>query len=230
MQRTAAERCEAAAEYRSGVDQIGIRDDAFRDRLFRLGQIGLDDAVDQFASHGVCLTLHGFAFLPPVEANVGFLAELAGLRGAVVGTLLTVLVAMAIVLPLGVATAVYLEEFAPANRLTDLVEVNINNLAAVPSIVFGLLGLVVFGSWALFMYLRSFSGTRVGAVMAMEEDVDSRAPYRIVVRRTLRGQLRIVHLVMGMRWFAPGVIFVLNQVEAAKAAETLELAAQAAEQ
>ncbi len=70
--------------------------------------------------------------------------ELAGVRGAVVGTLLTVFVAMALALPLGVASAVYLEEFAPTNRWTDFIEVNINNLAAVPSIVFGLLGLAVF--------------------------------------------------------------------------------------
>ena len=93
-----------------------------------------------------------------------------------------------------------------------------------------LLGLLAFGGWGFFLYVRSFSGVRVGAVTATEEDVDSRAPYRIVVRRTVRGKLRIVHLVMGMRWFAPGAIFVLNQVEAAKAAEALEVAAQAAEQ
>ncbi len=54
------------------------------------------------------------------------------------------LVTLALCLPIGVAAAVYLEEFAPKNRLTDLIEVNINNLAAVPSIVFGLLGLAVF--------------------------------------------------------------------------------------
>ncbi|MEQ1710725.1 MAG: phosphate ABC transporter permease PstA [Hyphomicrobium sp.] len=70
--------------------------------------------------------------------------ELAGIRGALVGTALTLLVTLALCLPLGVGAAVYLEEFAPKNRLTDLVEVNINNLAAVPSIVFGLLGLAVF--------------------------------------------------------------------------------------
>ncbi|MBX6321933.1 MAG: phosphate ABC transporter permease PstA [Rhodospirillaceae bacterium] len=70
--------------------------------------------------------------------------ELAGVRGAVVGTLITVFVAMVLALPLGVASAVYLEEFAPTNRWTDFIEVNINNLAAVPSIVFGLLGLAVF--------------------------------------------------------------------------------------
>jgi phosphate transport system permease protein len=70
--------------------------------------------------------------------------ELAGIWGATVGSLLTMLVTIAIAFPLGVASAVYLEEFAPRNRWTDLIEVNINNLAAVPSIVFGLLGLAVF--------------------------------------------------------------------------------------
>ncbi len=70
--------------------------------------------------------------------------ELAGVRGALVGSALTLLVTLLICLPVGVAAAVYLEEFAPKNRITDIVEVNINNLAAVPSIVFGLLGLAVF--------------------------------------------------------------------------------------
>lgn len=70
--------------------------------------------------------------------------ELAGLAGAIVGSLLTLLVTLVIAVPLGVLTAIYLEEFAPKNRWTDLIEVNINNLAAVPSIVFGLLGLAVF--------------------------------------------------------------------------------------
>ena len=64
--------------------------------------------------------------------------ELAGIRGALVGALLTVVVALALALPLGIAAAVYLEAFAPKNKLTDLIEVNINNLAAVPSIIFGL--------------------------------------------------------------------------------------------
>ena len=70
--------------------------------------------------------------------------ELAGVRGALVGTALTLLVTLLLCLPIGVMAAIYLEEFAPKNRWTDLVEVNINNLAAVPSIVFGLLGLAVF--------------------------------------------------------------------------------------
>ena len=70
--------------------------------------------------------------------------ELAGLRGAIVGSLLTVAVALSLGLPLGVAAAIYLEQFAPRNRWTDLIEININNLAAVPSIIFGLLGLAMF--------------------------------------------------------------------------------------
>ncbi len=70
--------------------------------------------------------------------------ELAGIRGALVGSAITLFVTLIICLPLGVAAAIYLEEFAPKNRLTEIVEVNINNLAAVPSIVFGLLGLAIF--------------------------------------------------------------------------------------
>jgi len=70
--------------------------------------------------------------------------ELAGIRGAVIGSALTLLVTLGLCLPIGVLAAVYLEEFAPRNKLTYLIEVNINNLAAVPSIVFGLLGLAMF--------------------------------------------------------------------------------------
>lgn len=70
--------------------------------------------------------------------------EAAGIWGAVMGSVFTLLVTLVLSLPVGMAAAVYLEEFAPHNRWTDLIEVNINNLAAVPSIVFGLLGLAVF--------------------------------------------------------------------------------------
>lgn len=70
--------------------------------------------------------------------------ELAGVRGALTGSFYTILVCLLISLPVGAAAACYLEEFAPRNRFTDFIEININNLAAVPSIVFGLLGLAVF--------------------------------------------------------------------------------------
>jgi len=70
--------------------------------------------------------------------------ELAGIWGAAAGSIYTMLVTLLLSFPIGVITAVYLEEFAAKNRFTDIIEVNINNLAAVPSIVFGLLGLAVF--------------------------------------------------------------------------------------
>jgi len=71
-------------------------------------------------------------------------AEQAGIWGAALGSFFTLAVTLVLAFPIGVASAIYLEEFAPVNRWTDLIEVNINNLAAVPSIVFGLLGLAVF--------------------------------------------------------------------------------------
>ena len=73
--------------------------------------------------------------------------ELAGIKGAVMGSLYMLVVTLMLSFPIGVAAAIYLEEFAPRNRWSDLIEVNINNLAAVPSIVFGLLGLAVFINW-----------------------------------------------------------------------------------
>ena len=73
--------------------------------------------------------------------------ELAGIKGALMGSFFMLLVTLALAFPVGVAAAIYLEEFAPKSRWADLIEVNINNLAAVPSIVFGLLGLAVFINW-----------------------------------------------------------------------------------
>jgi len=70
--------------------------------------------------------------------------ELAGILGALIGSALTLIVTLIISFPIGMMAAVYLEEFAPKNKITDFIEVNINNLAAVPSIVFGLLGLGIF--------------------------------------------------------------------------------------
>lgn len=70
--------------------------------------------------------------------------ELAGIRGAITGSILTLVVTLVLSFPIAVATAIYLEEFAPKNWITDFIEVNINNLAAVPSVIFGLLGLAVF--------------------------------------------------------------------------------------
>ncbi|HSG95944.1 MAG TPA: phosphate ABC transporter permease PstA, partial [Afifellaceae bacterium] len=73
--------------------------------------------------------------------------ELAGIRGALMGSFYMLVITIALSFPVGAAAAIYLEEFAPRNRWADVIEVNINNLAAVPSIVFGLLGLAVFINW-----------------------------------------------------------------------------------
>lgn len=70
--------------------------------------------------------------------------EQAGIRGAIMGSLWTMMVTLLLSFPIGVAAAIYLEEYAPKNKWTDLIEVNINNLAAVPSIIFGLLGVAIF--------------------------------------------------------------------------------------
>jgi phosphate transport system permease protein len=76
--------------------------------------------------------------------------ELAGIMGAMKGSFYTLIITLALSFPIGVAAAVYMEEFAPSNKWTDLIEVNINNLAAVPSIIFGLLGLAIFiNFWGL---------------------------------------------------------------------------------
>jgi phosphate transport system permease protein len=90
--------------------------------------------------------------------------ELAGIRGAAMGSMFTLMVTLLLSFPIGVAAAVYLEEFAPQNRWTDLIEVNINNLAAIPSIVFGLLGLAVFLN---FMSLPRSSSLVGGLVLTL---------------------------------------------------------------
>ena len=97
--------------------------------------------LDQLAQgDGVALKFNRYFFTAGDSRD----PELAGIWGATVGSFFMLLVTLVLSFPLGVATAVYLEEFAPRNRWTDLIEVNINNLAAVPSIVFGLLGLALF--------------------------------------------------------------------------------------
>ena len=93
--------------------------------------------------------------------------EQAGIWGAVIGSFLTLMLTLVLSFPIGIAAAVYLEEFAPKNKVTDFIEVNINNLAAVPSIIFGLLGLAIFIN--LFQIPRSIPvvGGLVLAVMTL---------------------------------------------------------------
>ena len=99
------------------------------------------EMVDALAARGAIEKRFNSAFFTAGDSRE---PEISGIRGALVGSALTLVVTLLLSFPLGVGAALYLEEFAPRNRWTDLIEVNINNLAAVPSIVFGLLGLAVF--------------------------------------------------------------------------------------
>lgn len=93
--------------------------------------------------------------------------ELAGLKGALIGSFWALLVCFLISFPLGIGAAIYLEEFAPKNKFSDFVEVNINNLAAVPSVVFGLLALAVFIGWFGLPRSAPFVGGMTLALMTM---------------------------------------------------------------
>lgn len=93
--------------------------------------------------------------------------ELAGLKGALLGSFYALLTCFVLSFPLGIGAAIYLEEFAPRNRLSDFIEININNLAAVPSVVFGLLGLAVFLGWFGLPRSAPFVGGMVLALMTL---------------------------------------------------------------
>lgn len=93
--------------------------------------------------------------------------ELAGLKGALVGSFWALMTCFVIAFPIGIGAAIYLEEFAPKNRLSDFIEVNINNLAAVPSVVFGLLALAVFLNWFGMPRSAPFVGGLTLALMTM---------------------------------------------------------------
>ncbi len=115
-----------------------------RFKLLGLSAVGLSMAFLVFLIGTMLISGLGgidWAFLSGSDSTE---PDTAGVWGAVKGSLLTMFVTIGLALPMGVFAAVYLEEFAPRNRWTDIVEVSINNLAAVPSIIFGLLGLAVF--------------------------------------------------------------------------------------
>lgn len=117
--------------------------------------------------------------------------ELAGVWGAIVGSFLTLMITMLLAFPVGVAAAIYLEEFAPTNRWTDLIEVNINNLAAVPSIVFGLLGLAMFlGTFGLPRSTPVVGGLTLALMTMPTIIIASRAALKAVppsIREAARG-------------------------------------------
>ncbi len=106
--------------------------------------------LDQLKAHGAISRELNTVFF---TAGASREPEMAGIWGAIVGSFLTMLITLLLSFPIGVAAAIYLEEFAPKNRFTDFIEVNINNLAAVPSIVFGLLGLGIIVNGLHFGWL-----------------------------------------------------------------------------
>jgi phosphate transport system permease protein len=105
------------------------------------GEAASESLVKTLEERGALRRSFNIDFLTMADATD---PSAVGIWGALKGSFLTILVTIAIAFPIGVLAAVYLEEFAPRNRWTDAIEVSINNLAAVPSIIFGLLGLAVF--------------------------------------------------------------------------------------
>ncbi|MFC2967454.1 phosphate ABC transporter permease PstA [Acidimangrovimonas pyrenivorans] len=101
------------------------------------------DLADALKKDGLLVKRFNWDFITAPDAS-DQRPEAAGLGVAIIGSAYMMLIVLVLALPIGVATSIYLEEFAPQNRWTDFVEVNISNLAAVPSIVFGILGLAIF--------------------------------------------------------------------------------------
>jgi len=122
------------------------------------------DWLDKLKTQGLVKSGFNTSFFTKSDSTE---PEQAGVLGAVVGSTLMLLVTALIAAPAGVMAAVYLEEFAPKNRWTDFIEVNINNLAAVPSIVYGLLGLAVFINWMGVPRSSPLVGGLVLALMAL---------------------------------------------------------------
>lgn len=105
------------------------------------------DVVDEMVDAGIIGSAFDWNFITGTDTGVDNPGG-AGIGASVIGSFFMMLVVLLLSLPIGVAASIYLEEFAPKNRFTDLIEVNISNLAAVPSIVFGILGLAVFIQFA----------------------------------------------------------------------------------
>jgi len=124
------------------------------------------DAADQLMKLGVMTKRLNPAFLTNPDASENR-PEAAGLGVALIGSAYMMLIVLVLSLPIGVAASIYLEEFAPKNRLTDVIEVNISNLAAVPSIVFGILGIAFFINFAGLPMSAPIVGGLVLTVMTL---------------------------------------------------------------
>jgi phosphate transport system permease protein len=122
------------------------------------------EIMNKLASAGALSSKFNPAFF---TAGASSRPEAAGVGVAIIGSIYTMLIVLALALPIGVCASIYLEEFAPKNRWTDLIEVNINNLAAVPSIVYGLLGLSIFINFIGMPRSASIVGGFVLALMTL---------------------------------------------------------------
>ena len=138
-------------------------DSAERDRNVTPEQLML---AQELADRGMMETRFNWEFITWPDAS-GSRPEAAGLGVAIIDSLYMMIVVLVLALPVGVAASIYLEEFAPKNRLTDLIEVNISNLAAVPSIVFGILGLAVFINFMNFNQSSPLVGGLVLTLMTL---------------------------------------------------------------
>jgi len=121
--------------------------------------------IDTFEANGVISSGFAWSILTNVDSRAA--PASAGLAGAFFGSLYMMLIVIVLAVPIGVASAIYLEEFAPKSKLTDFIEVNINNLAAVPSIVFGLLGAAVFINYMHFPISAPLVGGLVLTLMTL---------------------------------------------------------------
>ncbi|GFE50195.1 phosphate transport system permease protein PstA [Roseobacter cerasinus] len=136
------------------------REDVARDKNIDAEHL---DLVDALVPLGIVQKTFNIDFITGADASESR-AEAAGIGVSMIGSFFMMLVVLVLALPIGVAASIYLEEFAPKNRLTDLIEVNIANLAAVPSIVFGILGLAVF---IQFMHLPQSAPLVGGMVLTL---------------------------------------------------------------
>ncbi|MCC1480975.1 phosphate ABC transporter permease PstA [Roseibaca sp. Y0-43] len=121
-----------------------LRENVTDSRFLTLADL---DLADELKEAGIIQSQFNWTFITGKDSSVDNPGG-AGLGASVIGSFAMMLVVLFLSLPIGVAASIYLEEFAPKNRITDLIEVNISNLAAVPSIVFGILGLAVFIQFA----------------------------------------------------------------------------------
>ena len=136
------------------------RDNVVDSRFLQLTDL---DIVDVLKDSGILTSRFNWGFITGKDSGVDNPGG-AGIGAAAIGSFFMMLVVLVLSLPIGVAASIYLEEFAPQNRFTDLVEVNISNLAAVPSIVFGILGLSVF---IQFMHLPQSAPIVGGLVLTL---------------------------------------------------------------